>query len=229
MPWIRRRESEELIDAPNLDLSGLEISLKLVSATNRWPGGTRALLTALRGIGPDVGRVLDVGTGNGDIPLALAQWMGQRGFSVGVDLHPQVVEIARKRLGARDGVALVHADGLALPFLRSSFDAVVSALTLHHLKWEGAIQLIREMGRVARHRVVISDLERHPVSWLAARAFALTLWRHSQLTRHDGPLSVLRSFTPTELYELGRAAGLEHVRVRRYFPFRLVLTGEPSS
>jgi hypothetical protein len=45
------------------------------------------------------------------------------------------------------------------------------------------------------------------------------------LTRHDGPLSVLRAFTADELRDIALRAGLVHVRVQRRWFFRLLLTG----
>jgi hypothetical protein len=44
--------------------------------------------------------------------------------------------------------------------------------------------------------------------------------------REDGLLSVLRSFKPKELENLGEKAGLKNVSVKRIAPFRLVLKGE---
>ena len=50
------------------------------------------------------------------------------------------------------------------------------------------------------------------------------MFRWSELTLHDGPVSVEAAFVPDELRQLASAAGLERVRVRRHFPsFRLSL------
>ena len=85
------------------------------------------------------------------------------------------------------------------------------------------------MGRVAREVVLVNDLERHALNYLSARALAYTLWRRNRLTRNDGPLSVLRSFTSDELLEIGRRSGLHRPRVTKHFPFRLVLEGGPGA
>jgi hypothetical protein len=50
----------------------------------------------------------------------------------------------------------------------------------------------------------------------------LTLWRGNPLTRHDGPLSVLRAFTPSELQQLAAKAGLNGKVYEHYFQ-RVVL------
>jgi len=132
-----------------------------------------------------------------------------------------VARVARRRSPA----AIVRGDALDLPFRDASVHASISTLTLHHFPEDQAVRLLEEMRRVARHRVVVNDLERHRLNHLSARLLAATLWRGNRLTRHDGPLSVLRSFTADELLALGRRAGLRNPVVHRHVPWRLVLVG----
>ena len=57
--------------------------------------------------------------------------------------------------------------------------------------------------------------------WLATR-----LWARSRMSRHDGPLSVLRAYTPAELLALARQAGVAGIRIIRYpWLFRLAAVG----
>ena len=79
------------------------------------------------------------------------------------------------------------------------------------------------MGRVARRAVVVTDLER---SWPALVGVWLVahVAIRSRLTRHDGPLSVRRSYTVAELSALAQQAGLTDAVVRAHAPFRLALS-----
>jgi hypothetical protein len=72
---------------------------------------------------------------------------------------------------------------------------------LHHFENAEADRLLREMNRVARRAVIVSDLRR---SWIAAAGFWLVSFplRFHRVTRHDGVLSVLRGFTAQELQRL---------------------------
>jgi hypothetical protein len=82
------------------------------------------------------------------------------------------------------------------------------------------------MQRVARRRVIMSDLRR---SWLAVAG----LWISSfplvfhPVSRHDGVTSILRGFTPEELRALIWEAARVEARVRRHMMFRLTASWTP--
>jgi SAM-dependent methyltransferase len=222
-----RSSREELLDGPIDDPQEFARSLVQVAQVNRWLGGNRGLRRCLSPLLQAGGRVsiLDVGTGNGETLQETLRWARARGgrwMGAGVDLGPHAAVLARRR-----GLPVAIADARTLPFPDGAFDVVSCTLTLHHFDDSGARALVREMARVARRLVLVSDLERSGAHYLGARALGATLWRRNRFTRHDGPLSVLRSFTAGELLSVGREAGLKEPGVRRFFPWRLVLSGEP--
>lgn len=230
--WSDRSGSAELLDAPEQDADELRVSLAAVTRVNRWFGGLWALrshLMDLRVPGREL-LILDVGTGDGQTLGDLIQWgraAEARWKAVGLDRHPQVASIASERTDPVADVAIVRADALSLPLPDDSCDVVLCTLTLHHFEHRRAVAVVAEMARVARRRILVNDLHRHPVNYALARLLSHTLWRSDRLTRHDGPVSVLRSFTPAELLGVGRDAGLRSPRVSRHLPYRLVLEGSP--
>ena len=88
-------------------------------------------------------RALDVGTGAGEIAIALAPFVRE---VVGIDIVPELLAEGRKRAPAN--VELLEADATALPFERGSFDIVATARTLHHVPRPELV--LAEMNRVLR-------------------------------------------------------------------------------
>lgn len=237
----RARHAPERLDAEIHDQAELARSLAQVAAVNKFLGGTRAAVHAITEAMPRTGvvRILDVGCGSADVPLAAARELARRERTariVATDLHPQILAIAREQIGTanlgtgHDGaepITLARADAHDLPFRASAFDIGMMSLTLHHFEDDEPVAVLRELARVAR-TVIVNDLERGWSNYLGARALAWTVWAGNRLTRHDGPLSVRRSFTRPELIDIAQRAGLCDVRVRRRFFYRLVLTGRSA-
>lgn len=224
----------ERLDSPAHDEAELRTSLDHLAGVNRWLGGRRALLRHLPALLPAgrTARILDVGTGSADIPLALAAW-GRRHTRpleiVASDVHAQMLAVALRRTAAEPWIRIVQADALDLPFGERAFDVVLLSLTLHHLEGETGVRALRELARVAGRAIVVNELERCWPNLIGARLLALTVWRRDPLTRHDGPMSVRRAFTTHELRHFGESAGLEAVRVHRHFFHRLLLLASPPA
>src|SRR5438105_7337817 len=102
--------------------------------------------------------VLDVATGGGDIP----RWMVRRRLPVDLvaaDLHPQMLRLARG-WSAGLPIRFVRCDARRLPFRDRSVDLVLCSLMLHHLDEADAAQVLQELGRVTRRRLIVNDLRR---------------------------------------------------------------------
>jgi hypothetical protein len=96
---------------------------------------------------------------------------------------------------------------------------------LHHFREGEAVRLLRDFARVAKRAVVINDLARNLIPYYFTRV-AVNLLATSRLTSNDAPVSVLRGFTSDELRSLAEQAGLRKVRVKRAFPYRLLLVAD---
>ena len=231
-PLPRLENAVELLDRPGYPDGEVRGSLRDLGRLNRLFGGTRAVL---RHLGPWLARpalapptLLDVGTGGADIPRAICCWARRRGVAVtveAVDRSDQALAAAAEWSAAYPEIRLRCVEAPPLPYADGSFDYAMASLVLHHLTTARGVRLLREMGRVARRGVIVSDLAR------CRRARFLTalgtrLLSRNRLTRHDGPLSVLRGFQPGELVRMASEAGLGAARVGRHPWFRLTLVAE---
>ena len=231
-PLPRAAGARELLDGP-VPFRDLVRSLADVARLNGVFGGRLVTLRHVRRLlaryPPDRPvTVLDVGTGSADIPRALVRWARRAGRSlrvIALDLDAATLAVARRATAGYGEITFVRADALALPFRPESVDLAISALTLHHLEPAAAAAYLAAMDQVARAGLVVNDLARSRAAlvlvWLATRALAC-----GPLSRHDGPLSVKRAYTPDEVRGLCARAGLRHVVIRRYAPLlRYCLVG----
>lgn len=216
---------DELLDGPLDDTAALVGNLRDLARINRLTGGATLSLRAIERIGVlgersgDVHSILDVGTGAADIPMRLLAEARRRGSSVAVtasDSREEIIaaaRIARPALERTAGLTFAVADGRGLPWPDASFDVAHASLVLHHLGPDDAVAFLRELRRVARLGIVVNDLVRGRASWLGAWLVVHAI-AGSRFTRHDGPLSVRRAYTRSELAQLLDAAGLRVVAMR---------------
>ena len=107
--------------------------------------------------------VLDVGCGPGFLLSKLLALRNGLIYAVGLDVSPEMVELARKRLlsSERAGVSdVVAGDATCLPFRSDSFHAIVSTGVLHHINEPR--KFFKEMRRVLREGSSAHILEFSP-------------------------------------------------------------------
>jgi ubiquinone/menaquinone biosynthesis C-methylase UbiE len=158
---------------------------------------TAALARAAR---PDAVRVLDVGCGTGLVLRELATRLPGAETLVGIDPALRMVEVARSRSGSGrdDGPVFDRGVAEALPYADGSFDLVVSAVSFHHWKDQGAG--LKECGRVLAPggRLVLTDL--------FARGLVRYPWhsggRRTVTRRRAGELLDATGFSPPEWHRI---------------------------
>lgn len=224
-----RRRGTEILDDPAVDPELMKRSMRDVEVANGLFGGRRAVMSELaQALESMRGRcgMLDVGTGRGDIPAAarsMAARMGVELWTVGADISQALLSAHR---GNNDTV--VRGDAIRLPFRDKSVDVVIASQLLHHFDADAAATVVREMNRVARSRVVISDLRRSVVAAAGLWLGSFPLGFHP-VSRHDGVVSVMRGFLEHELADIVETATGHRPVVRRRLGFRLTTSWVPRA
>ena len=226
----RRSYRLEDIDTGNYTPEEYESCIGELQLVNRWMGDAHSLRSTLF---PEIETqalsrfsILDVGAGSGELLRVTADWARQTNrqlTAVGLELNERSAESINEESQRFDEISSVRGNALELPFADNRFDYVICSLFTHHFVDEQVVTILRQMSRVARRRIFVIDLNRHPVAYLLYTTLG-KLVLHNRLLRHDGALSILRSFKAGELLELGQRAGLRDVWVQRRFPYRLVLS-----
>ncbi len=229
------------MDDPAVDRDQLDRSLRFIRAINRRLGGTAAALGHLRrwsaGWPPgEVIRIIDLGTGSADIPVAIVRWATAAGLRVhvtAIDAHPTTLDLAREHvrevLGAaaakREGhpdIELLRADARALMdhFEPGAFDYAHAGMFLHHLDDIEVMTVLRVMDRLTTRGVIWNDLLRGPVETVAVRLLTLA---GPAIVRHDAIVSVAAGFIRREVLDLASRVGLPHIGYRRHLFGRFTL------
>jgi len=187
----------------------------LVRVNKYWGGHSTLRKLVDRAIAPgEAFTLLDVGAASGDMGRVVGE-MRPLGRVTSLDyIESHLVR----------GEQCVAGDAFALPFAARSFDYVFSSLFLHHFTDEQVVELLAGFGRVARKQVLVIDLWRHPVPYyFISRTRWLFGWH--PVTVYDGAISVEAAFSPQELTNLARRAGLAAPQARTFVPaFRIALS-----
>ena len=112
-------------------------------------------------------RVLDVGSGAGDVALTLASMVGPRGSVLGVELDPPSADVARSRAAATGSrnIEILVGDVATLD-LPGPFDAVVGRLVLMHLA--DPVSVLARLRGVLHPDGIVAFQEAHLASpWLS--------------------------------------------------------------
>jgi len=229
LDFSRRSSAAEWMDDEAVDYPTLRACLVDLAKVNRWTlahGPTLAFLSGLnrRGLWPNDRplRLLDVGSGYGDLIRTVDRWAARRGLAIeltGIDLSPWSERAAAEATPPGRPIAWVTAD--VFDDERPA-DVIVSSLFTHHLPDATIVRFLRMMEARAQIGWFINDLHRHPLPYGGFAALSKLMGWHP-FVQHDGPVSIARAFTAADWVVLIADAGLsgDAVRVAWRFPFRL--------
>ena len=159
--------------------------------------------------------VIDLGTGPGSIPIALAQarpsWRITAVDAAEAMLRIAKAAIERESLTNRITLRLADVKSTGLP--AKSFDLVLCSSVLHHMP--DPLPLWREIARLAASGalVFVRDLRRPESEEEARKLVALHAAGESDLLKQEFHRSFLAAFTPDEVRDQLLSVGLSSLRV----------------
>ncbi|MBK7403622.1 MAG: methyltransferase domain-containing protein [Phycisphaerales bacterium] len=225
---MRRCLTPELMDDPALDPAEHGVALRGLARLNSLSRSDAILWPTIREAARARGgalALLDIATGSGDVPTALAARARDAGITLTLaacDTSPTALAAAQSRASARGfGLETWVQDVIREPFPRK-FDVSTCGLFLHHLAEAEAIAFLRNASE-ATDLLLVSDLRRDPIglgmAWAASRVVT-----RSRIVHVDSLKSVRAAYTPDEALRLAELAGLRGATVRTCWPRRMLLT-----
>jgi 2-polyprenyl-3-methyl-5-hydroxy-6-metoxy-1,4-benzoquinol methylase len=227
---LSRRDAEliELMDDPDCDPAALERTYARFALVNRvvagWRGVYRSRIRPRLSASRET-TLVDVGSGGGDVPLALARWARRDGLRLrvtGIDPDPRAAAFTRD-LPPDPDVAFLRASSADLVADGRRFDLVTSNHVLHHLDDAAFDALLADSAALAP-RAIHSDIARSRLAYAAYGPLSRLVARGS-FVHVDGLRSIRRSWTPAEL-ALRAPAGW---RVEGALPARVLLVRDAAA
>lgn len=224
---IRSRQKEILDD---LDLPDRELAKNLeeLGRVNRRLGGHNIVKRALRellehqSLGKPL-KITDIGCGGGDTLRALYRSDLYKKYTLqlcGVDISNAAVTIAQDSSSQQPEIQYQTLDIFKIPPEFKS-DIVLFNLVLHHFSDSQIRGILKRLKKHCRF-IIINDLQRHPLPYFLFQGVS-TLWKFSHISRHDGLLSIRKSFKKKEWHQLLQQAGVTHYRIRWRWAFRWIV------
>ncbi len=225
--FAARSTETELMDGDGVTAADFAACLRDLATVNTVtrarPPTLRWLADATAALPPGARfTLLDVGYGEGDMLRAVHAWASARGFRprlIGVDLNPRSEPAARAATDPATGIEFRTGD--VFDFAPDEqIDFIVSSLVTHHLTDRQVGRFLMWMEARSVRGWFVNDLRRHWFAFYGFTALAAVMRWH-RFVRHDGPVSIARSFVPDEWERALAAAGINGATVTRVFPFRL--------
>jgi ubiquinone/menaquinone biosynthesis C-methylase UbiE len=159
------------------------------------------------------GRVLDVGTGNGNFARVLIENLKDYAEIVGIDTNERAINAARANF-TEPNVRFVTMDAEHLDFPDASFDTVCLAYSLHHLA--NVPQVLSEMRRVLKPagNFIIAEMYRDQQT----DAQLTHVYLHHWWAEIDTALGVTHNetYTRQQIAAIAASLGLQHLTLHDY-------------
>ena len=225
--FAERSPEAEMMDGADVTAADFAACLRDLAAVNTMtlarPPTLRWLVDACHALpAGSAFTLVDVGYGEGDMLRAIHAWATAAGFRprlIGVDLNRLSAPAARAATDPALGID--YRTGDVFDFAPDApIDFIVSSLVTHHLSDLQVGRFLMWMEARSVRGWFVNDLRRH---WFAFYGFTLlaAVMRWHRFVRHDGPVSIARSFVPDDWERALANVGITGAAVEKVFPFRL--------
>ena len=226
----REKAEQEWMDDFSLGGEELTQTLDQLAVINRWLGGFGVIRSGMKILlnrwkpegASHTLEIIDLGCGGGDNLIKLANWLRRKNIPcklTGVDANVHVLAYAKEAAKDYPEIRFLHKDCMHESFHRLQCDILLCSLFLHHLDADVLKQYLPKWREQARLGVLVNDLHRSKWAWILFRGITFVFCA-SAMVRHDGSLSIRRSFLKKELLDLVNFCGAKKFRINWRWAFR---------
>ena len=188
----QRTTQSEIMDDFTLGGELLCNTLDQLGRINKWLGGNRTSLTALKKVIDKLPLkeqivIVDVGCGHGDTLRLIADFGRKysRNFKlIGIDANESAIHYAMELSLDYPEITYNSQNIISKEFSSLNYDLVLLNLFLHHFKEEEIIQIMSALSSKARIGVIVNDLHRNELAYYLFKLLCVTI--SNSMVRDDG-------------------------------------------
>lgn len=220
-----RSYQKELMDDLNLASDALKQNLRELELVNTYLGGYKVTLSALDKLNLKSNKkykILDIGSGAGDMLKHMAKWAKDKGLNIefiGMDANQFMIDYAQNSCVDYSNISFQKQNIFEAKPQDLETDIITMNLFCHHFTDEELKQIIERVSMSSSKVIIINDLHRHPIAyysiWLLTRIF-----NGSYLVKNDAPLSVKRAFKRNDFRKIFVNTSFEDVTIVWNWAFR---------
>jgi 2-polyprenyl-3-methyl-5-hydroxy-6-metoxy-1,4-benzoquinol methylase len=222
MNFSTRSNKKEWMDDFDISKEVLEQNLKEIEKINTFLGGHRVVMNALKktNISFTNLKIMDVGCGSGELLNVLfAHPRTKEANLIGIDANKNTIEIAKKN--ALSSTIIYENEDCFNPHVYEKHkpDIIIMSLFLHHFSDNEIEKLLKIMLEHRPKFIVINDLQRSFWAYLGFSILSF-IFRFSEITQHDGKISILRGFKKNEWLKILSHLLITNFSIRWCWAFR---------
>lgn len=228
MPDFSKRSYEpEMMDDLNMEGEELASTLRQIANVNRWLGGTALILNGIKkiiekGKKSETLKIADFGCGGGEILREIAIWARKNQIKLeltGFDANAYTIAYAKAQSAAFSEIKYEQLDIFEFEAIQNQFDISLCSLFLHHFNDAQILMIIKKLYAASSKAVLINDLQRSKLAYNLFKLVTFVL-SASKMVRHDGLLSIRKSFRKNELKSLATEASVNKFTINWKWAFR---------
>lgn len=229
MPNFKNRSYEpEIMDDLEMEGEELASTLRQIANVNKWLGGTSVSVSAVKKIinknknSDRVIKIADLGCGGGEVLREIAIWARKNNIKLaltGFDANAYTVEFAALLSQNFPEISYKQLNVFEFEAEENDYDITLCCLFLHHFNEDDIVLILKKLYQISALGVIINDLQRSPIAYYLFKMLTYVLGA-SYMVRHDGLLSIRKSFIRQELNDFRTTLAVNNYSIQWKWAFR---------
>jgi len=212
--FLKRSYTKEIMDDFSITDERIDNALTELKIINKFLGGNNTSRVGIKKLVPrNNSTILDLGGGGSD-NFNFLKSSSTKIYNI--DLNIRACKFAKD---SETKLNVICADALKLPVKAKQIDIAHVSLFFHHFSEKEIIKILNSLKKISKLGIVINDLRRSILAFMGIKILT-SLFSKSNMVKNDGPLSVKKGFSKSELNNILNKCGFHEYKIYRKWAFR---------